>query len=77
VLGYEKRNKNRETLLHEIERKMSFPIEGYDEMNVGEISGRLDGLSEEELKRVRDYERRNKNRDTLIEQLDRKIKAHP
>jgi hypothetical protein len=45
-------------------------------MNVGEISGLLDDLSEEELKRVRDYERRNENRDTLIEQLDRKIKAH-
>ena len=76
VLGYEKSNKNRETLLYEIERKMSFPIEGYDEMNVGEISGRLDGLSEEELEKVRDYEKRNKSRDTLIEQLDRKIKAH-
>ena len=45
-------------------------------MNVGEISGRLDSLTEEELKRVRDYEKRNKNRDTLIEQLDRKIRAN-
>ncbi len=52
------------------------PIEGYDELNVDEISGRLDSLSEEELKKVRDYEKRNKNRDTLIEQLDRKIKAN-
>jgi hypothetical protein len=52
------------------------PIEGYDELNVNEISGRLDGLSEEELRKVRDYEKRNKNRDTLIEQLDRKIKAN-
>jgi hypothetical protein len=51
------------------------PIAGYDEMNVGEVSGRLDSLSDEELKRVRDYERRHKNRDTVIEQLDRKIKA--
>jgi hypothetical protein len=33
------------------------PVEGYDELNVGEISGRLDSLSEEELKRVRDYEK--------------------
>ena len=51
------------------------PIAGYDEMNVGEVSGKLESLSDEELKRVRDYERRHKNRDTLIEQLDRKIKA--
>ena len=75
VRGYEKLNKDRETLLYEIERAMSLPIEGYDELNVGEISAQLDDLSEEELKRVRDYERRNKGRDTLLEQLERKIKA--
>ncbi len=52
-----------------------FPIAGYDEMNVEEVSARLEGLSEDQLKRVREYEKRNKNRDTLIEQIDRKIKA--
>jgi hypothetical protein len=52
-----------------------FPIAGYDEMNVEEISARLEGLSEDQLKRVREHEKRNKNRDTLIEQIDRKIKA--
>ncbi len=52
-----------------------FPIEGYDEMNVEEISGHLDGLSVEELRLVRDYEERNKKRETLLEQLDRKIRA--
>jgi hypothetical protein len=52
-----------------------FPIAGYDEMTVAEISEKLDKLSAEELEKVRDYEKRNKNRDTLIEQIDRKIKA--
>jgi hypothetical protein len=52
-----------------------FPIAGYDEMNVEEVSARLEGLSEDQLKRVREHEKRNKNRDTLIEQIDRKIKA--
>ena len=52
-----------------------FPIGGYDEMNVEEISARLEGLSEDQIKRVREHEKRNKNRDTLIEQIDRKIKA--
>src|SRR5215210_1196268 len=52
-----------------------FPIEGYDEMNVDEISKRLDGLSVEELQLVRDYEERNKRRETLLEQMDRKIRA--
>ncbi len=52
-----------------------FPIEGYDDMNVDEISERLDGLSVEELQLVRDYEERNKRRETLLEQMDRKIRA--
>ncbi len=48
------------------------PIEGYDELSVKEIAARLDGLSGEELGRVRQYESRNKNRTTLLEQIDRK-----
>jgi len=44
-------------------------------MNVEEISRRLDDLSVEELQQVRDYEERNKKRDTLLEQMDRKIRA--
>jgi hypothetical protein len=52
-----------------------FPIAGYDEMNVEEISGRLGDLSVEELQLVRDYEERNKRRDTLLEQMDRKIRS--
>ena len=52
-----------------------FPIEGYDEMNVEEVSERLDGLSVEELQLVRDYEERNKKRETLLEHMDRKIRS--
>ena len=53
----------------------SFPIAGYDEMNVDELSKRLNDLSVEELQLVRDYEERNKRRQTLLEQMDRKIRA--
>ncbi len=56
-------------------RSAQFPIEGYDELTVEEISGRLGGLSAEELRMVRDYEERNKNRDTILEQLDRRIRG--
>ena len=52
-----------------------FPIEGYDEMNVDEISGRLEGLSVEELQLVRDYEELHEGRTTLLERMDRKIRA--
>lgn len=52
-----------------------FPIPGYDELNVGEVNGRLDSLTVTQLKAVREYEKRNKNRETVIDQIDRKIKA--
>ena len=54
---------------------IAFPIEGYDEMNVDEVSERLDGLSVEELQLVRDYEELDKGRETLLERMDRKIRA--
>jgi hypothetical protein len=53
----------------------AFPIEGYDEMNVEEVSERLDDLSVEELRLVRDHEERNNGRETLLERMDRKIRA--
>ena len=53
----------------------TFPIEGYDEMNVGEVSEHLDGLSVDELKRVRKYEKDNKNRRTLRKEMKQKIKT--
>jgi hypothetical protein len=56
-------------------RDAQFPIEGYDELTVEEISERLSGLSAEDLREVRDYEERNKNRETILEQLDRKIRS--
>jgi hypothetical protein len=56
-------------------RDAQFPIEGYDELTVEEVSGRLDALSTEDLREVRDYEERNKNRETVLEQLDRKIRS--
>jgi arsenate reductase-like glutaredoxin family protein len=56
-------------------RSAQFPIEGYDELTVEEISGRLGNLSVDDLRVVRDYEERNKNRETVLGQLDRRIRG--
>jgi len=53
----------------------AFPIDGYDEMNVGEVSERLDGLSVDELKRVKKYEKRNKDRGSLRKEMKQKIET--
>jgi hypothetical protein len=53
----------------------NLPIEEYDEMSEQEISERLNDLSAEQTRVLRDYEERNKRRITLLEQMDRKIRA--
>ena len=51
------------------------PIEDYDDLNVGKIVEQLDNLSADELLAARAYEQQNKDRDSLIGQIDRRIKA--
>jgi hypothetical protein len=53
----------------------TFPIAGYDEKNVDEISARLDGLSAEQIRRLRAYEKANKNRQSLIDRFDNKLRV--
>jgi hypothetical protein len=53
----------------------TFPIAGYDELNVEEISDRVDTLTDEQVRRLRDYERANQNRRTLIERFDSRLRA--
>jgi oligoendopeptidase F len=56
-------------------KEARFPIEGYDELSVEEVTARLGALSAEDLRKVRDREERTKNRETLLEQLDRRIRG--
>jgi hypothetical protein len=53
----------------------TFPIPGYDEMNVDEISDRVSSLSAEQVQRLKDYEQQNENRQSLIERFDSRIRA--
>ena len=53
----------------------TFPIAGYDEKNVEEISKQLDALSTEQIQQLKAYERENKNRQSLIDRFDSKLRA--
>lgn len=53
----------------------SLETKDYEALNVDEVSNKLDGLSATELKKVREYEEHNKNRETLITEIDRRISA--
>ena len=53
----------------------TFPIAAYDEKNVDEISARLDSLSAEQIRHLGAYEKANKNRQSLIDRFDSKLRA--
>jgi hypothetical protein len=48
----------------------------YEGLTVEEVSKRIEGLPTEQLRKVREFEKNHKNRETLIEQIDRKIRAN-
>ena len=51
------------------------PLADYDSLNIRQISERLDELSVEEIRRLRDYEVRNKDRSTLVNRLNSRIEV--
>ena len=50
-----------------------FPIAGYDDLTAAQIIERLRDLDPDELRRIREYERRNANRKTVLGALDAKL----
>jgi polyhydroxyalkanoate synthesis regulator phasin len=56
-------------------RVPGFPITAYDQLTARQIDRRLTELNRSELRKVRDYERRNKARKGLLRSLDRKLQT--
>jgi polyhydroxyalkanoate synthesis regulator phasin len=54
-------------------RLPGFPISAYDQLSVPQINNRLRELSENQLRKVRDYERGNRNRIGVMRAIDRKL----
>jgi polyhydroxyalkanoate synthesis regulator phasin len=52
----------------------AFPLEDYDELTAAQVGERVKELQPDELRRVRDYERRNANRKTVLSALDQRLK---
>jgi polyhydroxyalkanoate synthesis regulator phasin len=54
-------------------RVPGFPITAYDQLSIRQIDRRLQELSPQQLRKVREYERHNKARKGLLRSLDRKL----
>ena len=48
------------------------PVRSYNDLTVAEAKKKLNGLPQEELKKIRSYEKNHQNRKTLLDWLDRK-----
>jgi polyhydroxyalkanoate synthesis regulator phasin len=51
----------------------NFPVTGYDDLTAAQIVSRLGGLTPAELRKVRDHERRNANRKTVLQAIESKL----
>jgi hypothetical protein len=52
----------------------SFPILGYDDLSAGQVNERLSDLTPAQLRKVRDHEKRNANRKSVLQAIERKLK---
>ena len=52
----------------------TFPISSYDDLTAAQISERLDDLSAPDLRKVRDYEKRNANRKSVLGAIERRLR---
>jgi hypothetical protein len=50
-----------------------FPIEDYDDLTAAQVVSQLGGLDTPALRQVRDYERRNANRKTVLAAADQRL----
>ena len=51
-----------------------FPIIGYDDLTAAQVTDRLGELNPAELRKVRDHERRNANRKSVLTAIERKLR---
>ena len=51
------------------------PIEGYDSLNVSQVTQKLLEWSVEEVEQLRDYEAQNRNRPSIMQRFERRLNA--
>ena len=50
-----------------------FPITGYDDLTAADVVAELEGMSDADLRKVREYERANANRKTVLGAVERRL----
>lgn len=76
IQAYERANQNRTSVQQAIDaRLVDLPIDGYDRLTAEEIADELSGLSDDDLRTVREYERRGPARKTILDRIESLLAA--
>jgi ferritin-like metal-binding protein YciE len=74
VDAYERRNRNRKSVLERVDSlRAEEPWPGYDELSVEDVRQALSAADEERAAEVRDYERRHKARQGVLDATEREL----
>jgi polyhydroxyalkanoate synthesis regulator phasin len=71
--------RSRDRALREVDRVRrvtgvaNFPVLNYDELTAGQVAERLNDLTPAQLRKVRDYERRNANRKSVLDAIEKAL----
>ena len=52
---------------------LELPISAYDDLTAAEVAAQLDGMSDADLRMLREYEKANANRKTVLSAVERKL----
>ena len=76
IRAYEYHNSNRIRILRQIDTELDEVriIPDYDDLPVSAVVERLDDLSRQELAAIKEYEKRHRNRATIIKTIERRLK---
>ncbi len=79
--GRRRTNENTDVLVRQVDKARravgvgpTFPILGYDDLTAGQVADRLGDLSSAQLRKVRDHERRNANRKSVLTAIERALR---
>ncbi len=76
VDSYERKHANRKGVLDKVASlRGDEPWPGYDELNADEVQKAVSGATDKRLARIRDYERKHKDRKQVLETLEKELKA--
>jgi hypothetical protein len=75
IRAFESHHFNRIRIIRQVDRELDEAriIPDYDELPVGAIVERLDGLTEQELAAIKDYEKSHRARVTILKAIERRL----